>query len=114
MGLVEHAKRELELAGMFSKESDYNGMLGPAVLKMVEVFAAEGHSGFSAGMALGIFIRLAQFKTLTPLTSDPDEWADVTAYGDPAKPMWQSKRDPSFFSEDGGKTWRSVDDEGAA
>mgnify|MGYP001604115503 CR=1 FL=1 len=32
------ARKELERAGVFSKESDYDGMLGSAVMKMCETF----------------------------------------------------------------------------
>jgi len=28
MGLVEHAKTELQIAGLFDEDSDYNGTLG--------------------------------------------------------------------------------------
>ena len=38
--LVDHAKRELELAGMFDKDADYNGALAPQIVKIVEVFAS--------------------------------------------------------------------------
>jgi len=111
MSLIEHARKEMELAGLFDKDSDYDGMLGPAIMKMVEVFSAEGHSGMSASIALSIFDRIARFKALTPLTNDPGEWVNVSDYGTPDdKPIWQNNRDGSFFSHDGGKTGYSVDD----
>ena len=44
--LVEFAKKELELAGLFDKDSDYNGMIGGAVLKMVKDFADGGIVAF--------------------------------------------------------------------
>ena len=108
--LVNHAKEELTRAGLFDKDSDYDGMLGPAILKMVEVFAAEGHSGMSASICLSAFDRVARFKTLAPLTNHPSEWMDVKEF-DPSGPgIWQNKRDSSYFSNDGGKTGYSVDD----
>jgi len=57
MGLMEHAKKELELAGLFAKDSDYGGMLGDAVLELIEKFAEQGHSGASAGMVSDLFGR---------------------------------------------------------
>jgi len=108
-GLKDHAKYELERAGFFSKESDYEGVLGESVLELCECFAKQGHSGFSAPWALEIFNKLAQFHTLTPLTDDPNEWENVShlaSKDDP--PMWQNKRDSSYFSNDGGKTWWNV------
>lgn len=111
MSLVEHAKREMELAGIFDKDSDYGGMLGPAVMKLVEVFAAEGHSGMSANICLEIFDLVARFKALTPITSDPSEWMDVKEYGGPDSPaFWQNRRESTWFSTDGGKTAYNIDD----
>lgn len=72
-----HAKKEMEIAGLFDKDSDYGGMLGDAVMKMIKVFADEGHSGFSAGMAINIFEKVARFEPLTPLTGADDEWMEV-------------------------------------
>jgi hypothetical protein len=109
MSLVQHAKEELTRAGLFDKDSDYDGMLGNAVLELVEKFAAQGHSGFSAGMTLEIFNRVARFRTLTPISSNPTEWMEVTQYFN-GKGVWQNRRDPAKFSEDGGKTWYDVDE----
>ncbi len=75
--LVSHAERELRLAGLFDDDSDYGGMLGNAVLDMVKLFAKEGHSGFSASMAVSLFSKVARFQPLTPLTGEDDEWNDV-------------------------------------
>lgn len=98
--LVPHARRELERAGLFREDSDYSGMLGDAVLDLVRVFAAQGHSGFSAHMAIDLFRRVASYDVLTPLTSDPSEWNEV------GTDVWQNRRKSSCFSSDGGKTWK--------
>lgn len=107
MSLVEHAERELRLAGLFDSDSDYGGAVGTAALELVKVFAEQGHSGASAYIVLDVFSRLAQFRELTPITSSPDEWrsVDVSTLLPGAPPMWQSTRNPSVFSADGGKTW---------
>jgi hypothetical protein len=111
MGLVAHAEYELRRAGLFDKDSDYEGMLGEATMRLVKVFAEEGHSGFSAHLAIQLFSKLASFKTLTPLTDNPEEWNDVSGYGSiDHAPMWQNKRQSSCFSNDGGKTYYDVDD----
>jgi len=91
MSLVAFAKRELELAGLFGEDSDYGGMLGNAVLKMVEQFADEGHSGMSAGLAVSIFQKVARFEPLTPLTGADDEWNE-TMPGE-----YQNRRCPHVF-----------------
>lgn len=108
MSLVTHAKEELTRAGLFDKDSDYEGMIGEAVLELVEKFAEQGHSGFSAHLTLEVFQRIASFKTLTPITCDPSEWVDVSEMS--GYQVWQNRRQSSCFSEDGGKTYYSVDD----
>lgn len=109
MDLVSHTKNELQLAGYFDKGEDYGGRMGENVLQLMEAFAKQGHSGYSAQVCLALFEKLARFKTLTPLTSDPSEWEDRTAMS--SSPLWQNKRDFSYFSKDGGKTWYCVDEQ---
>lgn len=112
--LEDHARHELERAGLFSKDSDYGGMLGKAVLALICTFRKQGHSGFSAMMTLDLFNRLGQFKVLTPITSDSEEWNDVSDMGGrDSPPLWQNKRCPSTFSNDAGKTWWDVDENDA-
>lgn len=110
--LSSFARGELEKAGLFDKDSDYAGMLGEAVLELIETFSTQGHSGFSAAMAVDLFSRLANYKPLTPLTSDPDEWMCVTEHTIDGKPLYQSTRCPSAFSCDGGKTYYDIDEDG--
>jgi len=108
-GLKDHAKTELGLAGLFDQDSDYNGMIGKAVMELVDKFSEQGHSGFRAEWTLAVFNDVARFKPLTPITSNSDEWEDVSHYGF-GSPLWQNKRAPMYFSEDGGKTWYNIDD----
>lgn len=102
--LVKHAKKELKLAGLLDKDSDYNGMLGEAVLELVKVFSKQGHSGFSANWTLDVFNKVASYKPLTPIGTTKDEWMEVS------DDMWQNTRRSSTFSRDGGKTWYDIDD----
>jgi hypothetical protein len=93
--LVRHAERELRLAGAFDKDGGYGGMLGPAVLQMVRAFADEGHSGFSASLAMSMFERVGRFEPLTPLKGGPDEWVDH------GNGLFQNKRCGRVFMEGG-------------
>lgn len=97
MSLVDFAKDELTRAGFFDKDSDYEGALGDAVMKMIEQFADEGHSGFSAMAAVSIFKRLASYEPLSPLTGEADEWTEVGKQN--GSPLYQSKRCPRVFRE---------------
>lgn len=107
--LESHAKFEIKKAGLDSEDSDYEGMIGKAVLELMKVYAKQGHSGFSAQWTRELFNKLANYETLTPITSDPEEWVNVREGAD-GEPLWQSCRNPALFSEDGGKTWYNVDD----
>lgn len=90
--LTDHAERELRAAGLFDKDSDYDGMLGPAVLELVRAFADQGHSGASAGRTLALFSKVAAFKPLLPLTGADDEWMEVE------DGVWQNRRCSHVFN----------------
>jgi len=107
--LVSHAERELKLAGMFDKDSDYGGALGKAVLRTVKSFSKEHFSGMSAGICIQLLEKLLRFENLTPITDDPKDWIDRTE--ESGCPIWQSKRNSELFSTDGGKTYYSIGDE---
>lgn len=62
--LVDHANKELTRVGLFDKDSDYDGMLGESVLVLITVFAAQGHSGYSAQLTRELFHKLSNFEEL--------------------------------------------------
>lgn len=103
--LVNHARRELQLVG--EDEVTIEGYLG-----VIQAFADMGHSGGSASVAIPVITELLQFKNLTPLTDDPEEWMHV------AEEMWgekdgvyQNRRNGEAFSYDKGKTYYLLSDE---
>lgn len=100
--LVDHARRELEL--LKEEPETIEGYL-----KVIQAFADMGHSGGSAAVAIPTINELLQFKNLTPLTNNPDEWIHHTSetWGEPGG-IWQSVRNPGAFSNDGGKTYYLV------
>ena len=93
--LVKHAKRELEFAGLFDKDSDYDGMAGRAVMELVKVFAKQGHSGMSASLVRNLFNKVADFKPLTPITCEEEEWSNGISGND----TFQNKRCSAVFKE---------------
>lgn len=93
--LVQHAKTELALAGVDRPDSDYNGMLAKAVTELVTVFSKQGHSGFSAGLTVRMFQKVALFEPLTPLTGADEEWVEV------GTGVFQNKRCSHVFKENG-------------
>lgn len=108
MTLMEHAKREMSLAGLYDDGMPYGqGELADSVMELMEVFARQGHSEGSAMMVRDLFHELSAFKPLTPISTSPNEWIDVSEMS--GRPMWQNMRDSSCFSRDGGKTWYDID-----
>jgi hypothetical protein len=109
MALVEYAESELRRAGFFDADSDYAGLVGPAVIEMMKQFAAEGNSGYSAHLCLSLFERLARFRPITPIENPMihGEYNDVSSYSQTQ--TFQGTRLSSLFSEDGGKRWYDID-----
>lgn len=94
--LTEHAKRELESIGAFSKEDDfYGGMTGTSVMELVELFAKQGHSGMSASLVRNLFNKLADYKPLKPITCEESEWGETISEDE----YYQNKRCYSVFKE---------------
>lgn len=118
--LLDFAKEELARLG--HKEDKMQQEMNKGILGIVEKFSEQGHSGFSASYALGILTRLLEYKSLTPITGEEDEWFDVSELSDGS--MQQNKRcsaifrenndnstayyiDGKVFSDDGGVSWWS-------
>jgi hypothetical protein len=99
MSLIEHAKTELQIAGLFDKTGDfYEGMTGKSVMELIEVFSKQGHSGTSAPMVASIFQKLANYEPLIGITGKDEEWSDVRDLGD-GKPWYQNKRCSAIFKD---------------
>lgn len=107
MSLVQYAESELDRIGM-TDENEYNGMMRKHLLHMVNEFAEEGHSGFSASYALQCLQKLLRFKPLSPLTGEDEEWGDVSSIS--GKPHYQNKRCSSVFKD--GKDGQAYDIDG--
>lgn len=104
--LLEHAKREIELAGLDDPYDEMQSLMNDQVLDLIEAFASQGHSGFSASYALGMFNKLVRFETISP--NDHSLYRDVSDMND-GKPLLQDIRDSRWLSRDGGKSWFNVE-----
>lgn len=81
MSWTENAIAEIRRAGLYDKDSDYDGMLGESLEALVVLFGSQGHSGMSAEITARIFADLVAGKPLSPLTDDPDEWVEISSDG---------------------------------
>ncbi len=91
--MMEWVKRELDLAGLFDKDSDYGGMLGEAVMELFGLFEKQGHSGYSSMIVARIFENLVAGVPLTPLRGTSDEWESV------GTEEYQNRRMGSVFAK---------------
>lgn len=101
--LVNHARRELELIGEEPDVIDW-------YLKVIEAFSEFGHSGGSASVAIPTINALLQFQNLSPITNNPEDWMHISNDVAGVPNLWQSRRNPELFSEDGGKTYHKAGD----
>ena len=78
--LINHAREEFRAAGWTDENGKYKDemqeMICNHVLKLLEVFSDEGHSGSTAPYAISMFTTLANFKPIAPLTGEDWEWVD--------------------------------------
>lgn len=122
----EFARHELELLEKACKSDSGLEMqkeVTKAILELLDVFEKQGHSGFSASYIVNLFKDLVDYKPLSPLTGEDDEWTDdAISFGPNDVPSQQNKRcyclfrknhdnstarymDDIIFSDNGGITW---------
>lgn len=97
--IVEHIRCEMP-----ESDDEMQNMMRAHLIRMGQLFAAEGHSGFSASYALAALEKLLNFEPLGPLTGEPDEWAWLD-YGDEMKA--QNKRCGHVFMRADGTAYDS-------
>jgi hypothetical protein len=73
--LVDHAK--FELRKMLASEEEMDKMMAEGVIQVVETFAGQSHSGYSAAYAASLLDKLLRFEPIGPLTGEDDEWVEV-------------------------------------
>jgi hypothetical protein len=102
--LKTYAIDELTRIGMYGSGDEMNEAMSEHILKMIDVFDEEGHSGFSAEYAIGTLQKLLRWEPLSPLTGEDDEWSEC---GDG---IYQNKRLYTVFKD--GKDGRAYDSKG--
>lgn len=75
--MTEFARRELDIIEAGCKEENdlkFQKMIDENIIELVKVFESQGHSGGSASYMIRVLTRLLNFKPVTPLTGQEDEW----------------------------------------
>ena len=102
--LKTYAIDELTRIGMYGSDDEMNNEMCNHILKMIDVFVEERHSGFSAEYAINILQKLLRWEPLSPLTGGDDEWCEVS------DELFQNKRLSHVFKN--GKDGQAYDIEG--
>lgn len=107
MNLVEFAEQELNNILKTCTDSESlktQKVINDDILEMVKTFSKQGHSGFSAQYSLSLLKRLLDYKPITSLTGDDNEWIELD-YGDDI--AYQNNRCPSIFKDKEGKAYNT-------
>ena len=96
--LVDYAKEELKKIGMIDSGEPYNDFATKSILDLIELFASQYHTRFTAPYVINAFCRLAMFKPLTPLTGEDDEWNEL-------RDGFQNKRYSAVFKDKDGTAY---------
>ena len=75
--MLEFAKWQLDKLLEKCKDEDskiMQNMMNNDVLELLKVFSEQGHSGFSAPIAIRLFSKLANHKLITEVEDNPDDW----------------------------------------
>jgi hypothetical protein len=95
--LNDHAWLEFKAAGWLDEDGRFKDDMQEAicqhVLKLLEIFAEEGHSGTTAPYAANMFKTLAMFEPIAPLTGEDWEWTEV------GTGVFQNKRCSRVFKQ---------------
>lgn len=102
MSILDYAKSELDLIGMTEDGDEYNTLARQAVLEIVEKFADQGHSGFSASYVISCLEKLLRWEPLSPLTGEDSEWVKLE-YDDDI--MYQNNRCSRVFKDNEGNAY---------
>lgn len=95
--MIEKAKYELDLilkqCGDDEEAVRMQKVINQDILDLVEMFANQGHSGFTAGYTINVLTRLLKQSFVTPLTGEEDEWVEVS------DGVYQNKREGAIFKQ---------------
>jgi hypothetical protein len=93
----KHALEEFRAAKWLDENGNYCDEMQEAIckhiLKLLDVFGEEGHSGSTAPYTINLFSKLAKFEPVVPITGEDWEWVE-TSTG-----VYQNKRCSHVFKQ---------------
>jgi hypothetical protein len=99
----KHAMVEFKAAGWIDENGKFIDEMQEAicnhVLKLLDVFADEGHSGSSAPYTINLFSKLAAFEPVVPITGENWEWNEIRDGRTDGVSVFQNKRCSHVFKQ---------------
>lgn len=97
--LREYAEQELN--ELFDGESTdpMNKAMITDIMELVETFAKQGHSGFSANYCINLFNKLARYEPLTEILNKETEWMNCAFLDEDSGHLFQNKKCFAMFKE---------------
>jgi hypothetical protein len=93
----KHALEEFRAAKWLDENGNYCDEMQEAIckhiLKLLNVFGEEGHSGSTAPYTINLFSKLAAFEPVVPITGEDWEWVEVSTG------VYQNKRCSHVFKQ---------------
>jgi hypothetical protein len=93
----KHALIEFKAAKWLDENGNYCDEMQEAIckhiLKLLDVFGEEGHSGTTAPYTINLFSKLAGFEPIVPITGEDWEWVEVSTG------VYQNKRCSHVFKQ---------------
>ena len=93
-----HAEQELGYGKPADGGDEVDKMATDCVMQLMELFAAQHHSGMSAPFVLHQFSTLAMHGALSPLTGEESEWVEMRV-DEEGTPHFQNNRMLGVFKE---------------
>ena len=105
MSLVEFAEKELDIILKNCTDDEGRKMqkaINRDILDIIKLFSEQGHSGFSAQYSMTMLKRLMDYKPLTPIEDNEEDWTKLDYDDDLA---YQCSRCPSLFKDKQGRVY---------
>lgn len=99
MSFLEHAKLEMDIAGIYSPEGDgIDDWVREAVYDLLETLSKHETSGATNGIIVDLFAKLAKFEILSPITGIDEEWCATGCFPEDGEDeLFQNKRCSHVF-----------------
>ena len=100
----KHALVEFKAAGWLDENDKFKdemqALICNQVLRLLDIFGGQGHTGSTAPYTINLFKTLAMFEPVSPLTGLDWEWVDVSDRSPENKPLWQNVRCGRIFKDE--------------